>query len=115
MGEHVPQKQQRCVVDSFATLEECRDVCGYCLRGMHCMFRRGGQTSLAVSHSVLSRRVNDACAELVCGLVDRTRRKIIDDFGLAERARSESEPVLYESGALLTRLQSEWEHDVWDI
>merc|ERR1711879_1006301 len=74
--------------------------------GMHCMFRRGGQTSLAVVRKTLERRVDADFAALICGLVERARLRILNDF---------RPPVLYESGALLTRLQAKWEHDVWQI
>lgn len=112
---HQPPLQLRCVVDDFATAGECRDICGYCVRGMHCMFRRGGQTSLAVSRPLLARRMDADGAALVCSMVERARQRIIIDFGLSERAAIEAEPVLYESGALLTRLQARWEHDMWEI
>merc|ERR1711957_321439 len=91
--------------------EECRNVCGYCVRGMHCMFRRGGHTSLAVSPKLLARRMDETAAELICGLVERARQRIIEDFGLIEG----QQPVLYGSGALLTRLQSKWARDMWEI
>jgi len=112
---HAPPMRQRCVVDDFATPDECRDVCGHCVRGMHCMFRRCGQTSLAVSRELLTRRMGDAGAQAICGLVERVRRQIIKDFGLTEREEQEGRPVLFESGALLTRLQAEWARDMWEI
>lgn len=102
----IPPVRQRCVVDGFATDAECRDVCGFCIRGMHCMFRRGGQTSLAVGQT-LERRVH-ASAALVSSIVDRVRLSIVKDFQLCQRE-------LYESGSLLTRLQAKWERDMWDM
>lgn len=112
---HQPPLNLRCVVDDFASPEECRNICGYCVRGMHCMFRRGGQTSLAVSRELLARRMDADGAALICSMVERARQRIIQDFGLSERAALEAEPVLYESGALLTRLCARWEHDMWEI
>eukprot|EP00930_Biecheleria_cincta_P044805 TRINITY_DN30857_c0_g1_i1.p1 TRINITY_DN30857_c0_g1~~TRINITY_DN30857_c0_g1_i1.p1 ORF type:complete len:419 (+),score=75.92 TRINITY_DN30857_c0_g1_i1:167-1423(+) len=109
-----PPLQLRCVRDSFVDDATCRDVCGYCIRGMHCMFRRGGQTSLAVS-SHLARRITADGADLVLDLVERVRLQIIQDFGLGWHAQGQDEPILYHSGALLTRIQAEWSHDMWEI
>merc|ERR1711860_29877 len=39
----------------------------------------------------------------------------IELFALSERAAVDPDPVLYQSGALLTRLQAEWERDMWEI
>ncbi|CAK0861302.1 unnamed protein product [Prorocentrum cordatum] len=108
-----PPLRLRCVADGFATAAECREACGHCIQGMHCMFRRGGQTSLAVSRELLGRRLGEEGCQLVCQLVERTRLRIIQDFGLPQDAPER--PALFESGGLLTRLQAEWERDVWEI
>eukprot|EP00439_Symbiodinium_sp_Y106_P056175 s2111_g7.t2 len=66
-----PPSRRRSVQDGFATPEECRDACGFCIRAMYCMFRRGGQTSLAVGPS-LERRMGAKGAELLGELVERS-------------------------------------------
>ncbi|CAE7700506.1 DUS1L [Symbiodinium microadriaticum] len=117
-----PPSRRRSVQDGFATPEECRDACGFCIRvgAMYCMFRRGGQTSLAVGPS-LERRMGAKGAELFAELVERTRRRISADVGLLDPDKAElplmteGEPLLYQSGALLTRLQADWDKDMWDV
>eukprot|EP00747_Dinoflagellata_sp_TGD_P024462 gnl/TRDRNA2_/TRDRNA2_130563_c0_seq1.p1 gnl/TRDRNA2_/TRDRNA2_130563_c0~~gnl/TRDRNA2_/TRDRNA2_130563_c0_seq1.p1 ORF type:complete len:497 (-),score=56.89 gnl/TRDRNA2_/TRDRNA2_130563_c0_seq1:239-1729(-) len=98
----MPPVLQRCMADDFATLEECRHVVGYSIRAMLGSARRGAQTSLGVGHSVYSRGI---FAQLIAHLVERTRIRIIRDFGLQGTKRGASKPVLRNSGALLTRLQ----------
>lgn len=107
---HVPPSHVRCVVDGFVSPSECRDCVGHCVQGMHSMFRRGGQTSLPVTPKLLERRMGAAGASLISSLVERTRLRIEEDF-----SRDGRRPVLFESGALLTRIQAEWEHDMWEI
>lgn len=52
-------------------------------------------------------------AELFAELVERTRRRISADVGLLDPDKGE--PLLYQSGALLTRLQADWDKDMWDV
>merc|ERR1719277_2362915 len=46
-------------------------------------------------------------------MIERARIEIIKSFALDTSHGMED--ALYESGALLTRLQANWEHDAWDV
>lgn len=101
------------MVDAFATEKECRDACGHAIQAMHCMFRRGGQTSLPVNPELWERRADAGAARMMSDLVDRTRLRVAKEFGLPQQ--SNGDYCLYESGALLTRIQATWERDCWEI
>eukprot|EP00929_Paragymnodinium_shiwhaense_P100919 TRINITY_DN63618_c0_g1_i1.p1 TRINITY_DN63618_c0_g1~~TRINITY_DN63618_c0_g1_i1.p1 ORF type:complete len:463 (-),score=59.94 TRINITY_DN63618_c0_g1_i1:239-1627(-) len=101
---HVASKFVRCVVDDFASLRECRDICGLCVRGMHGLVKAGGQTSVVVSRASLEGLELGNWTDDIYSLIDRVRRRIITDMELPEDDDGGGRS-LHTSAAMLTRLQ----------
>ena len=103
-----PSFCRRIVRDSFAALSYCTQLREATERAMVNLFHRGGSTSLAPVHGKSAERLGVKGSSIFNLLLNKVRLQIMQDFGL---------DVLYNSGALLTRLVGEEEvaADEWEM
>mmetsp|Transcript_655 Transcript_655/g.1080 ORF Transcript_655/g.1080 Transcript_655/m.1080 type:complete len:272 (+) Transcript_655:615-1430(+) len=94
----------RRVVDGFGTAEEMRDMVTATEKAMENLFHQGGSTSLAPASSL--ERLGTKGALLFQLLLAKVKLQLVNDFGLS---------VIYDSGALLTRLKADAPVDEWDM
>jgi len=93
-----PPVRQRCVMDDFATAGECRHVVDGSVRIMYKLPRMGVDTSWTVKPELLEVQAGNAFAQLICGLLERTRKHLIQNFGVDR---------LFLAAAMITRLEGE--------
>lgn len=101
-----PQSEQceRRVLDGFATPVECAQLIAATNGAMQYLFHQGDQTSLAPASS--AERLGLRGSLLFRYLLLKTRLQIMEDYKL---------DVLYDSGALLTRISHGMPNDEWEM
>ncbi|EKX36100.1 hypothetical protein GUITHDRAFT_146036 [Guillardia theta CCMP2712] len=94
----------RIVVDEFGEPDEMRDLAIATEAAMVNLFHQGGSTSLAPVSSL--ERLGVKGGLLVQYFLAKVKLRIMREFGLE---------VIYDSGALLTRLKGDPPRDEWDV
>jgi hypothetical protein len=95
---------ERRVLDGFATPVECAQLIAATTGAMQYLFHQGDQTSLAPASS--AKRLGLRGSLLFGYLLLKTRLQIMEDYNL---------DVLYDSGALLTRISHGMPNDEWEM
>ena len=108
-----PTTCRRIVRDGFATAPEAALLAAATEMAMVNLFHQGGTTSL-VPDSQGGPRLGVPAHRLVQDLQDRARRQIEDDF-LLNSEENISRPLIFNSGAMLTRLKAEHVVDEWEV
>eukprot|EP00947_MAST-08B_sp_MAST-8B-sp1_P004490 g4490.t1 len=108
-----PTTCRRIVRDGFATAPEAALLAAATEMAMVNLFHQGGTTSL-VPDSQGGPRLGVPAHRLVQDLQDRARRQIEDDF-LLNSEENISRPLIFNSGAMLTRLKAEHVFDEWEV